>query len=311
LSATITRVAAYPSQVAESDLMQGVPSVEDAALFVLSIFIERFNARAGHVLRLNSFIMPFASSPWQTSDFEAGARYAIQHGWIEPSQDRGGLKLTEAGFGKHGEVGLDLKRRCNEQITLEHKDGSRRENVPSLVTGEIVLVADESVPISPGDAILRQLPSGLVERLIVADPGFHARSRTTGAHYQIRYRREDQQPANSPGHVFNVTGPNARVNVNSIDNSSNLISYVSQNMEALSGEFTRLRDALVSKAQTAEEYAAIGTVAQAELAAKGGDPSKIDKALSALGAAGKWVFDTAKDIGVEIAAETLKKSLGF
>lgn len=205
---------------------------------------------------------------------------------------------------------MDLKKNCNERVTIERRDGTRYEDVLSLVTGKMVLVPDGNVPIAPGDAILRQLPSGLVDRLIVVEPSFHSESHVAAAHYQVKYRREDQQPAGTPGHVIHVNGPNARVNLNSVDNSTNTVSYVSQNMECLVDQLAQLRTALVSQARDAEHYVAIGSLSSAEIAAKSGDPSKVTQALSMIGTAGKWVLEVAKEIGVEVASEALKKSMG-
>ena len=150
-----------------------------------------------------------------------------------------------------------------------------------------------------------------MERLVVTSPGFHARNHGFPAHYQVKYRHEGRQPAGTPGYAIHVSGANSRVNIGSVDNSTNMVSYVSQNMNGLAEEFTRLREALLSKAQDPEHYVAIGAVASAEVAAKAGDASKVGQALSALGSAGKWAIGVAKDIGVSIAAETLTKSMGL
>jgi hypothetical protein len=79
-------------------------------------------------------------------------------------------------------------------------------------------------------------------------------------------------------------------------------------MDSLADDLIRLREALLPQARDA---AAIGAIASAEIAAKAGDPSRVNQALSALGTAGKWVFGVAKDIGVQIAVETLKKTIGM
>ena len=204
---------------------------------------------------------------------------------------------------------MDLLAECREKITVERQDGTRHENVPSLVTAQTVLVPNGEIPIAAGDILLRELPSGIVERLIVLSPGFHFGGDGFESHYQIKYRHEGQEKAGTPGYVIHVSGSNSRVNVASVDSSLNTVSYVSHNMSVLAQEFARLREALISEARSPEDYAALGAVAGAEVAAKAGDPSRVMQALSTLGAAGKWVLGIAKNIGVEIAAETLAKSL--
>jgi hypothetical protein len=184
---------------------------------------------------------------------------------------------------------------CNEKITIERQDGSRHENVAAMVSDKMILIPDVNIPIEPNDAILRQIPSGLVERFIVTEHGYHSGMSGPGItgiqpHYRVRYRREGKE---------------------STDNSSNAVVHHTYDLNQLTNELVQLRTALVDRAQTTEHYVAIGAVASAEAAAKAGEQSKVDQALSSLGAAGRWVFDTAKEIGVQVATGALKAKLGL
>jgi hypothetical protein len=164
------------------------------------------------------------------------------------------------------------------------------------------------LPIEVGDHFLRQLPSGLVDDYIVTDPGY--RSGVAGAmppHFQVKVRRSDAPAAPPQTIIANFHGPNSRMNVNSTDSSANTVIYQTHDLAQLADEFSRLREALLTRAQSAEHYAAIGVIASAELEAKSGEQPK----LSALGAAGRWVLDTAKDIGTQIATEVVKAQLGL
>lgn len=60
--------------------------------------------------------------------------------------------------------------------------------------------------------------------------------------------------------------------------------------------------------KSTEERIAIGEVAQAEKAAQEKDESKVVKHLKS---AGTWVLDTAKDIGVDIVTDLIKKQAGI
>jgi len=82
-------------------------------------------------------------------------------------------------------------------------------------------------------------------------------------------------------------------------------------MAKLAEEFAQLRSALLPLASDAEQFAAIGAVASAEIAAKNGESSKITQALSALGTGGKWVLGVAKDIGVALVVAALESYLGL
>src|SRR5260370_8637966 len=110
---------------------------------------------------------------------------------------------------------MNLFSQCNEKVTVERQDGARHENVPALVTNDMILVPDSAVPIAPNDVILRELPGSLGERLVVTEPGFHAKFHAIPAHYQVNYRHEGQEPAGRPAYLLHVSGENARLNITS------------------------------------------------------------------------------------------------
>lgn len=74
------------------------PTAEDAAIYILSIF-KQFNVQIDNVLMQGSFMRPFAASPWQASDYNAGIEYAVQQGWVEMTNPTT-IKLTAAGYAK-------------------------------------------------------------------------------------------------------------------------------------------------------------------------------------------------------------------
>jgi hypothetical protein len=251
--------------------MANIPTTEDAARYILEIYVG-LNSRAGDVLRTNNFLLPFSKPPWRGPDFQGGMAYAAQQDWVEVLPGGISYRLTELGFMEAGK--MNFLSQCNEKLTIERQDGSRHEGVDALVTAKMILVPDITIPIAPGDVVLRQLPSGLVDRLVVTDPGFHAKVHGMSAHYQVKYRRDGQAPAGSPGYNVHVSGPNARVNINSTDNSTNSVLYQAD-MAKLADEFSQLRSALLQRANDAEHYVAVGAVAKAEIAAKEGEPSTI------------------------------------
>ena len=77
---------------------------------------------------------------------------------------------------------------------------------------------------------------------------------------------------------------------------------------ALADQLCILRVQLRKQAQSAEHDAAIGAVAQAEVAAKSGNGSAM---LEALASAGKWALEIAEKIGVTLAAFAIRKALGL
>lgn len=76
----------------------------------------------------------------------------------------------------------------------------------------------------------------------------------------------------------------------------------------LAGELGKLREELDKRKSETDHYIDIGKVAEAEKAAKEGDESKV---WSSLKTAGKWVLDTATDIGVKVAVDAIKQAAGL
>ena len=82
----------------------------------------------------------------------------------------------------------------------------------------------------------------------------------------------------------------------------------STNLSTLAEELATLRSALRTRSSTADQDIAVGVIAEAERAAKQGDGQT---AIASLASAGKWALQVAQEIGTNLAAEVLKKSLGL
>jgi hypothetical protein len=80
------------------------------------------------------------------------------------------------------------------------------------------------------------------------------------------------------------------------------------NLADLASELDALRLAMRSHASDAEHDIAIGAIAAAGAAAKQGDGPTV---LTKLKEAGKWAFDVATKIGVNVAAAALKTAIGI
>ena len=121
-----------------------------------------------------------------------------------------------------------LDKFLTEKISLLKSNGELYENIPAGVQTECILVADVSKPIEYGDQIVRLLPSGVKETFVVTDPGYQAGIGPIEAHYQVKYDRSEriQKTESTPQVTYNVSGPNSRVNVNSIDQSTNIDASV-------------------------------------------------------------------------------------
>lgn len=79
-------------------------------------------------------------------------------------------------------------------------------------------------------------------------------------------------------------------------------------LPALAKELNALRNEMQKSAKEAEDYAEIGTVANAEIEAQRGDGPKV---LSALAKAGQWTLKVAEKIGVGVAIAAIKTACGI
>lgn len=80
------------------------------------------------------------------------------------------------------------------------------------------------------------------------------------------------------------------------------------NLSRLADELAQLRSAMRAEATTDDHDVSLGNIAKAEKAARSNDQASV---LEHLKAAGRWALDVATKIGVTLATETLKKSLGL
>ena len=132
----------------------------------------------------------------------------------------------------------------NDRVTLVKKDGKRFEDLPASVQSGLILTDNPEIPIEDGDQFERQLPSGIVDVFTVVDSGFHQRFKSIPAHYQSKVRKNtaapppSPRPAAEPQVVYNLIGPNARVNIQSSDSSTNVVSVESADL------FDNLREAI-------------------------------------------------------------------
>jgi hypothetical protein len=103
-----------------------------------------------------------------------------------------------------------------------------------------------------------------------------------------------------------AVGPHAHVHDVDFVQLWNEISP-SIDISILAQQLTRLREAMRARAAGPEHDVAIGAVASAEIEAQKGNGQGV---LEYLSRADKWALDLAREIGVQVAADTLKKALG-
>src|SRR2546429_1910544 len=125
---------------------------------------------------------------------------------------------------------MSFRSLMNDRVTLVKPDGRRFENVPAAVSPTKIHTDEAKLPVEEGDRFERLLPNGLVETYVVLDRGYYSGFGGIPDHYQVSVRKESEIPRSSKGPtVYNITGPNARVNINSTDLSANVVNVTPQN----------------------------------------------------------------------------------
>ena len=129
---------------------------------------------------------------------------------------------------------MNLFRSLNrDRVTLVKKDGQRFEKLPASVQSGMILTDNPKIPIEDGDQFERNLPSGIVEVFTVVDSGFQQGLHGIPPHYQSKVRKNTAEsptsprPTAGPQVVYNLIGSNARVNIQSSDSSTNVVSVES------------------------------------------------------------------------------------
>lgn len=147
---------------------------------------------------------------------------------------------------------MPIKDFMTDKVSLMKQDGKRIDDIGAQV-GKKIIISDATLPIEEGDRIIRTLPNGLVETYLVIDRGFiQSPSRMSGIppHYQVSVRKESAIPAvDARSIVYNLYGPNSRINNNSIDSSMNVVNTSPEDL------FSKLRETIAAEVEDASKKA--------------------------------------------------------
>lgn len=119
---------------------------------------------------------------------------------------------------------MSLSSLSKDIITIIKPSGEVLEDIKANVQPNVIFIHDEKLPLEENDKIFRRLPNGLVETYIVIDRGYFSGIGGISGHYQAKVRKEasiNEEKYKSITNVYNVNGPNSRINICSIDNSKN------------------------------------------------------------------------------------------
>lgn len=132
-----------------------------------------------------------------------------------------------------------------DKVTLIKKGKVIEENIPADVQPSMIFIDNHKLLLEEGDILQRILPNGLEENYKILDRGFFSNS--TGGEYQAKVKKVTALSNQSGKTVYNIQGDNSRVNINSNDNSVNIINKSSEEF------FTDLRAAVKNEIPESEK----------------------------------------------------------
>jgi hypothetical protein len=141
-----------------------------------------------------------------------------------------------------------LEMLTNDPLILRKGDGTVHK-FRGRVTGGKLTTFESTLPCSEGDTVERELPNGQVDKFEILDTGFqHGLPPEIGPHFQMKVRKITDRigPPAPPGtitNIYNVHGPNARFNSQSIDQSHNVVRVDEGEL------FQRLKEAIHAPAR--------------------------------------------------------------
>ncbi|WP_040365917.1 hypothetical protein [Desulfuromonas acetoxidans] len=182
---------------------------------------------------------------------------------------------------------MPFRQMMTDNIKVIKADGQEVEGLKASVQSKGIYLMQSDVLIEPNDLIQRIMSNGGTETFKVIDPGFHEGVHSIPAHYQMKVQKlgipEAEKAIQSI--TYNISGPNARVNNHSTDNSTNIVNVnqdVADHLVLLREEIEKLVNASEERKDALEVVDAI----QGQF--ESGSPSKavIKSLVSALPHAG-------------------------
>lgn len=113
-----------------------------------------------------------------------------------------------------------------DTISVQKQDGRKIEGLQASVQPGKVFLDRADVAVEIGDLIERKLSNGTIETYEVLDPVFYEAFHGIPAHYQMRVKKlgVPEAKARIQSITYNISGHNARVNHDSVDNSTNTVT---------------------------------------------------------------------------------------
>lgn len=161
----------------------------------------------------------------------------------------------------------------SDTIDLLKSDGTKKTGLKASVQKSKVFMDANGVLVEPQDLIIRRMSNGAEETYRVIDPGFHENFHGIKAHYQMEVHKLGLPEAKSAVQsiTYNITGSNARVNQNSIDNSTNIVQVDARAIQYVEALRKEIDGSSLSASEKAEAKEVIDEV---DSAFRSGNPKK-------------------------------------
>jgi hypothetical protein len=161
----------------------------------------------------------------------------------------------------------------NDTVDLLKSDGTKTTGLRASVQKNKVFMDANGVLVEPQDLIIRRMSNGAEETYRVIDPGFHEAFHGIKAHYQMDVHKLGLPEAKSAiqNITYNITGSNARINQNSVDNSTNVVQIDARAIQCIED----LRKGIDNSSLSAQEKVEANEVIdEVENAFRSGSPKK-------------------------------------
>lgn len=108
------------------------------------------------------------------------------------------------------------------QLRIISNSGDYEEEVSGIVSNNEIIIDNISVKVEIGYEIRRMLPNGKEETFRIEDYNYNEKFHGIPAHFQIKTSKIGSFPPKTGGvYNLNVSGGHARINISSVDQSTN------------------------------------------------------------------------------------------
>ena len=175
----------------------------------------------------------------------------------------------------------------NDKIKVIKTNGEEFEGLKASVQSKGIYLMRSDVLIDPNDLIQRTMSNGGVETFKVIDPGYHEGLSSIPSHYQMKVQKLGLPEAEKAiqSITYNISGPNARVNNNSVDNSTNAVNIntdIAEHISMLRSEICKL----VTDEQEKKEALELADAIEGQFSTDSPSKSVVKTLISALPSAG-------------------------